>query len=161
MSKRGAMRKFEVVKEEFIKYGVKKENLKKPYRATKHAVCYDCFSPIDVTIDPQSTELVFTNFKAYCNSDEGFILASTSGLGKKGIILANGIGIVESDYADNETNDGNIGFLLHNLNKTPYEVKKGDKIGQIFFFKFLTVDDDVQSEVVRKGGFGSTDKKNK
>ena len=155
------MRKFEVVKEEFIKYGVEKENLKKPYRATKHAVCYDCFSPIDVTIDPQSTELVFTNFKAYCNSDEGFILASTSGLGKKGIILANGIGIVESDYADNETNDGNIGFLLHNLNKTPYEVKNGDKIGQIFFFKFLTVDDDVQSEVVRKGGFGSTDKKNK
>ena len=133
--------------------------MKKPYRATKHAVCYDCFSPIGLTIAPQSTELVFINFKAYCNSDEGYILASTSGLGKKGIILANGIGIIESDYADNVSNDGNIGFLLHNLNKIPYEIKAGDKIGQIFFFKFLTVDDDVQSEVQRKGGFGSTDKK--
>ena len=153
------MRKFEVVKPEFLKYGVKAEDLKKPYRATKHAVCYDCFSPIDVLIEPQSTELVFTNFKAYCNEDEGFILASTSGLGKKGIILANGIGIIESDYADNVSNDGNIGFLLHNLNKQPYEIKAGDKIGQIFFFKFLTVDDDVQSTVVRTGGFGSTDKK--
>ena len=152
------MRKFEVVKDECLMYGVKKEDLKKPYRATKHAVCYDCFSPIDIVIGPESTELVFTNFKAYCNTDEGYILASTSGLGKKGIILANGIGIIESDYADNETNDGNIGFLLHNLNKTPYIVKAGDKIGQIFFFKFLTTDDDVQSNVIRTGGFGSTNK---
>lgn len=150
------MRKFEVVKDEFLKYGVKAEDLKKPYRATKHSVCYDCFSPIDVTIAPESTELVFINFKAYCNTDEGFILASTSGLGKKGIILANGIGIIESDYADNVSNDGNIGFLLHNLNKTSFEIKAGDKIGQIFFFKFLTVDDDVESNVQRTGGFGST-----
>lgn len=152
------MRKFEVVRDEFIKYGVKKEDLKKPYRATKCAVCYDCFSPIDVEIPGQSTELVFINFKAYCNPDEGYILASTSGLGRRGIILANGIGIIESDYADNVTNDGNIGFLLHNLNKEPIQIKAGDKIGQIFFFKFLTVDDDVPSQVQRVGGFGSTNK---
>ena len=153
------MRKFEVVRDKFLKYGVKAEDLKKPVRATKHSVCYDCFSPIDVTIAPESTELVFINFKAYCNTDEGFILASTSGLGRKGIILANGIGIIESDYVDNDNNDGNIGFLLHNLNKTPYEVKAGDKIGQIFFFKFLTVDDEEEITTVRTGGFGSTDKK--
>ncbi|MBP3619233.1 MAG: dUTP diphosphatase [Clostridia bacterium] len=152
------MRKFEVVKDEFIKYGVKKEDLKKPYRATRHAVCYDCFSPIDIVIPAESTELVFINYKAYCNTDEGYILASTSSLGKKGIILANGIGIIESDYADNVTNDGNIGFLLHNLNKIPYQVKAGDKIGQIFFFKFLTVDDDVPADVQRTGGFGSTNR---
>ena len=155
------MRKFEIVRDDAIMYGVDKETLKKPYRATKHAVCYDCFSPIDVEIPAESTKLVFINFKAYCNTDEGYILASTSGLGKRGIILANGIGIIESDYADNESNDGNIGFLLHNLNKEPYQVKTGDKIGQIFFFKFLTTDDDVQSDVVRTGGFGSTDKNNK
>ena len=150
------MRKFELVDKKYMMYGVDEKSLKKPYRATKHSVCYDCFSPIDIDIAPESTELVFTNFKAYCNTDEGFILASTSGLGKKGIILANGIGIIESDYADNESNGGNIGFLLHNLNKTIYHVKAGDKIGQIFFFKFLTTDDDIESKVIRKGGFGST-----
>ena len=153
------MRKFSIVRDDCIMYGVDKADLKKPYRATKHAVAYDCFSPIDIEIPAGETKLVFINFKAYCNHDEGYILASTSGLGKKGIILANGIGIVESDYADNESNDGNIGFLLHNLNRESYFVKAGDKIGQIFFFKFLTTDDDVQSEVVRTGGFGSTDKK--
>ncbi len=154
------MRKFELVRPEFMQYGVDPKTLKKPYRATKYAVCYDCFSPIDLVVPAEETKLVFINFKAYCNHDEGYILASTSGLGKKGIILANGIGIIESDYADNETNDGNIGFLLHNLNKTPYEIKAGDKIGQIFFIKFLTTDDDAETNanVVRKGGFGSTNK---
>ena len=152
------MRRFEVVEDKFLMYGVGKKELKKPYRATKHSVCYDCFSPIDIDIPPESTELVFINFKAYCNHDEGIVLASTSGLGKKGIILANGIGIIESDYADNESNGGNIGFLLHNLNKVVFHVKTGDKIGQIFFFKFLKTDDDIETNEIRKGGFGSTNK---
>ena len=45
---------------------------------------------------------------------------------------------------------------LHNIGQDVYSVKKGDKIGQLFFFKFLTVDDEVAPTEVRKGGFGST-----
>ncbi len=150
------MRKFEKVKQEFLMYNQDPDTIKMPVRKTKHSVCYDCYSPIDIDIEPGNTELVFTNVKAYCNSDEGFILASTSGLGKKGIILANGIGIVESDYADNESNDGNIGFMLHNIGKNTYHVNAGDKIGQIFFFKFLTVDNEEEITATRTGGFGST-----
>lgn len=153
------MRRFEMVKPEFMMYGVDPQTLKKPYRATKHSVCYDCFAPIDITIKPQETQLVFINFKAYFGHDEGMFTATTSGLGKKGICLANGVGIIESDYADNPTNDGNIGFLLHNLNKEPFSFKAGDKIGQIFFAKYLTVDDEVEPETIRTGGFGSTNKK--
>lgn len=152
------MRKFAPVRKEFKKYN--DDEIKMPVRATKHSVCYDCYSPIDTTVEPGDTNLIFTNVKAYCNHDEGFILASTSGMGKRGIILANGIGIIESDYADNESNDGNIGFMLHNIGKETYTVKKGDKIGQIFFFKFLTVDDEVAPTETRKGGFGSTVKSN-
>lgn len=150
------MRKFEMVRPEFIKYGVDPKTLKKPFRATKYSVCYDCFAPIDIRLEPQETKLVFINFKAYFGKDEGMFTATTSGLGKRGICLANGVGIIESDYADNPDNDGNIGFLLHNLNKTPFEFKAGDKIGQIFFIKYLTVDDEVEPTEIRKGGFGST-----
>ena len=150
------MRKFAKIKDEFLMYNQKAEDIKMPVRATKHSVCYDCYSPISVDIAPGDTELIFTNVKAYCNTDEGFILASTSGLGTRGIILANGIGIIESDYADNESNDGNIGFMLHNIGKNTYHVNVGDKIGQIFFFKFLSVDDDEEITTIRKGGFGST-----
>ena len=148
------MRKFAPVKDEFKKYN--KDEVKMPVRATKHSVCYDLYSPIDEVVNPGETKLIFTNVKGYCNTDEGFMVASTSGMGKRGIILAQGVGIIESDYADNESNDGNIGLMLHNIGKDPYHIKKGDKIGQLFFFKFLTVDDEVPPTEVRKGGFGST-----
>ena len=148
------MRKFVPVKDEFKKYN--NDEIKMPVRATKHSVCYDFYSPIDETINPGETKLIFTNVKAYFNTDEGLFLATTSGMGKKGIVLAQGIGIIESDYADNESNDGNLGFLLHNSSENPYVVKTGDKIGQGFFTKFYTVDDEEEITTVRKGGFGST-----
>ena len=148
------MRKFVPVKEEFKKYN--NDEVKMPIRATKHSVCYDFYSPIDEVINPGETKLIFTNVKAYFNTDEGLFLATTSGMGKKGIILAQGIGIIESDYADNESNDGNLGFMLHNTSDNSYQIKTGDKIGQGFFTKFYTVDDEKEITEVRKGGFGST-----
>lgn len=150
------MRKFAPIKDEMLMYGQRAEDIKMPVRATKHSVCYDCFSPIDEIIEPSETKLIFINCKAYCNTDEGVMLSATSGMGKRGVMLAQGVGIVESDYADSEANDGNIGFMLFNHGKEPYVVKKGDKIGQIFFFKFLTVDDEAEITTIRKGGFGST-----
>ena len=50
----------------------------------------------------------------------------------------------------------NILFICSVFADSYYTVKKGDKIGQLFFFKFLTVDDEVPPTEVRKGGFGST-----
>lgn len=150
------MRKFAPIKDEMLMYGQRADDIKMPVRATKHSVCYDCFSPIDEIIEPSETKLIFINCKAYCNTDEGFMLSATSGMGKRGIMLAQGVGIIESDYADSEANDGNIGFMLFNHGKEPYVIKKGDKIGQIFFFKFLTVDDEAEITTIRRGGFGST-----
>ncbi len=150
------MRKFEIVKEEFLKYD--NGDVKLPVRATKHSVGYDFYSPIDYTLKPNETKLLFTNVKAMFNEDEGLILAVTSGMGKRGVILANGIGVIECDYYGNESNDGNLGFLLHNIGELDYEIKVGDKIGQGFFIKYYTVDDEEEITTIRKGGFGSTNK---
>lgn len=151
------MRKFEIVKDEAIKYDNK--DIKLPVRATKNSVGYDFYSPIDVTIKAGETKLIFSNVKACFGEREGLILASTSGLGKKGLILANGIGIIESDYYNNESNDGNLGFMLHNMSENDIEIHIGDKIGQGFFINFLTVENESEITTVRTGGFGSTDKK--
>ncbi len=152
------MRKFAVVKDEFLKYGVKAEDIKIPVRATRTSVAYDVYSPIDEVIKPGETKLIFSNLKAYFNDDEVLYLATTSGMGKKGLILAQGIGVIESDYADNISNDGNLGFMLYNHGQNDYVINKGDKIGQCWFAKFLTVDDEVAPTGVRTGGFGSTKK---
>lgn len=73
--------------------------------------------------------------------------------------MANSIGIVDSDYYNNESNEGHFYFQYFNFSDKDLEVKKGDVIGQVIFQKYLTVDDD-KAEGVRAGGFGSTDSKN-
>ncbi len=150
------MRKFERVRDEFVKYDNK--DVKLPVRATKYSVCYDFYSPIAYVLKPGETKLIFTNIKATYGEDEGLFLATTSGMGKRGIILAQGIGIIESDYYNNPDNDGNLGFMLYNHSDVDYPINVGDKIGQGFFMKFLTVDNEAEITTVRTGGFGSTNK---
>lgn len=149
------MRKFEPVKKEFRCYD-KEAEVKMPVRATRTSVAYDIFSPIDVVIKPGETELIFTNVKAYFYDDEALFLATTSKMGKNGVILSQGIGVIESDYADNISNDGNLGYALYNHSNKDYVIKRGDKIGQCWFQKFLVCENEVAPTAVRTGGFGST-----
>ena len=152
------MRKFAVVKDEFLKYGVKAEDIKIPVRATRTSVAYDVYSPIQETIAPGETKLIFSNLKAYFEDDEVLYIATTSGMGKRGLMLAQGVAVIESDYADNVSNDGNLGFMLYNHSANEIVINKGDKIGQCWFAKFLVVDDEETPTGVRTGGFGSTKK---
>lgn len=151
------MRKFEVVKDEFVKYG--QTEFKKPVRATKYSAGYDFYSPIDVVIKPNTMEMIWTNFKAQFMQDEVLLLCVTSGMGKKGIMLSNTLGVIDSDYYSNISNDGNLGFRLYNFSSEDYIIKTGDKIGQGIFMKFLTVDNEEEITQTRVGGFGSTVKK--
>ena len=148
------MRKFEVVIDSAIKYDVK--DVKMPKRATKYSAGYDVYSPIEITIMPGTAEMIWTNLKVKMNNDEYLMLCSTSGMGKKDVRLANGVGIIDSDYYSNPSNDGNFGYRLVNFGKEPYEIKVGDKIGQAIFMKYLIVDDEEEVTEERVGGFGST-----
>lgn len=151
------MRKFDYVIQSACKYdGVLPEL---PKRATKHSAGYDFYSPVDMEIGAHQVGMVWTNVKANFNVDEVLLLCVTSGMGKRGVMLCNNIGIIDSDYYGNADNDGNIGFRLYNFTDQPYIIKKGDKIGQGIFTKFLTVDNEEDIKNVRQGGFGSTDKK--
>ena len=81
----------------------------------------------------------------------------SSGPAKRGLVLANSVGIVDCDYYGNEDNDGHFMFAFYNFFDHDVEIKKGDAIGQLIFMKYLTADNDnAQGE--RKGGFGSTGK---
>ena len=148
------MRFFEPVKEEFRKHP--EATLKQPKRATKCSAGYDFYSPIDVEIAPQTSKLIWTDFKACMNNNEVLFIVVTSGMGKKGVMLANTIGVIDSDYYGNESTDGNLGFNLYNYGKEPYLIKAGDKIGQAIFTNYLTVDNEEEVTEIRKGGFGST-----
>ena len=151
------MRKFEVVKKEALKYDIVPQKM--PARATKTSAGYDFYSPIDITIMPKTMEMIWTNIKAQFEPDEVLLLCVTSGMGKNGIMVANTLGVIDSDYYGNISNDGNMGFRLYNYSDQPYVIKAGDKIGQGVFMKYLTVDDEEEITTERVGGFGSTVKK--
>jgi len=78
-----------------------------------------------------------------------------SSQGKQPVMIANTQGWIESDYADNIDNDGNIGFRFYNLGDTDYVINIGDRIGQGMFINYLITDNDA-SDGIRVGGFGSS-----
>lgn len=148
-------RGFEVVK------GYEDKNINIPVRSTAHSAGYDIASAEDIVI-PKFTPgakptLIPTGLKAYCDIDECVLLLNRSSGPKKGFILANSVGLVDSDYYGNENNDGHLFFAYFNCSGEDIEVKKGDKIGQAVFTKFLVTDND-NATGSRTGGFGSTDK---
>jgi dUTP pyrophosphatase len=129
-----------------------------PERSTKHSAGYDFKTPINFTIKPNETFKLPTNIKAYMIENEVLELYVRSSVGiKRNIVLANGTGIVDKDFFGNLANDGNITLFLYNFGTEKQSFKIGDKIAQGIFKKFLTADSG-NSDNVRVGGTGSTDK---
>ena len=152
MGKRG----FEVAK------GFENEGINIPVRKTKFSAGYDIEAAEDCVIPAfekgQKPTLVKTGLKAYMEDDEVLMLYNrSSNPGKKGLILANSVGVIDKDYYGNPDNDGHIMFAFYNVKSEPTEIKKGDAIGQAIFQKYLITDDDT-AEGARVGGFGSTNK---
>ena len=149
-------RGFEIAK------GFENSNINLPVRKTRFSAGYDIEAAEDMTIPSFKKgikpTLIKTGLKAYMEQDEVLILANrSSNPGKKGLILANSIGVIDSDYYGNPDNDGHIMFAFYNIKEEDIEIKKGDAIGQAIFQKFLTTDNDI-SLGERIGGFGSTSK---
>lgn len=72
------------------------------------------------------------------------------------LVLANGVGIIDSDYYNNPDNEGEIFFQIINLSPVPIILRKGDVIGQGVILHYELTDDDF-ADKLRIGGFGSTD----
>ena len=133
-----------------------------PVRKTLHAAGYDVEAAEDTVIPPFERgckpTLIHTGLKAYCQDNEWYMLANrSSNPGKKKLVLANGIGIIDADYYGNPDNDGEFMYAYYNMSNEDVVIKKHDVIGQLVFMSYLTVDED-KAEGVRTGGFGSTDK---
>ena len=134
-----------------------------PERKTKYSAGYDVECTEDVIIPSfkkgMKPTLVKTGIKAYMKDNEYLMLVNrSSNPGKKGLVLANSVGIIDKDYYGNPDNDGHFMFAFYNMKEEDIEIKKGDCIGQAIFMPYLLADDD-NANGERTGGFGSTSKK--
>ena len=148
-------RGFEIAK------GFENQNINLPERKTKASAAYDIEAAEDTIIPPFKSgckpTLIHTGLKAYCMDDEWYMLANrSSNPGKRHLVLANGIGVIDSDYYGNPDNDGEFLYAYYNTGDEDVIIKKGEVIGQVVFQKFLYADNDLTTGDIRKGGFGST-----
>lgn len=150
------VRGFEIAK------GFEEKEINLPVRKTKYSAGYDIEAAEDCIVPAFkpgiAPTLVKTGLKSYMGEGEYLMLCNrSSNPKKKGLVLANGVGIVDADYYENPDNDGHIMFAFFNIKDEDIEIKKGDAIGQGIFQKYYSVDNDnAQGE--RLGGFGSTSK---
>lgn len=132
------------------------ENIKLPERSTLNSAGYDFFALEDITFPAKTITRIFTGVKCELMPNQVLILANrSSNPSKKGLILLNGIGVVDADYYGNPDNDGEIAFEFYNMLDEVVEIKKGEKLGQGLILKFDKVEDDYTTNI-RRSGWGST-----
>ena len=108
-----------------------------------------------VTLAPGETILIGTGIAIHLE-DPGFcaMILPRSGLGHRGIVLGNLVGLIDSDY------QGELKISTWNRGQEPQTIEPGDRIAQMVITPviqptFIEVDD-FESSSRGEGGFGHT-----
>ncbi len=134
------------------------ENIELPQRKTHLSAGYDICAAKDTVLLNNKVTIVPTGLKAYMLDDEYLAVHIRSGLSiKNSLSLVNSQGIIDCDYYNNQDNEGHIMIAFLNSSDKDFVIKKGDRIAQGIFCKYLLTDDDsTTTKQLRLGGFGST-----
>ena len=128
-----------------------------PYYATAGAAALDLHACTDddAVIAPHARVFIPTGIAVAIPEGHVGIMAVRSSMGaKNGIYLANGIGVIDSDFR------GQLHVTLYNTTETPYTVHSGDRIAQLMIVPVahpaIKVVDALSETERGEGGFGST-----
>ena len=127
-----------------------------PKYETSGAAGFDLASNADMTIAPGEVTLVPTGLVIAV--PEGHMLgifARSSTPMKRGLMVANGVGLVDSDYRGPKDE---IKIEVVNFTHSPVQVRKGDRLAQGVILPFVRADWQEQetASAPSRGGFGST-----
>ena len=131
-----------------------------PFYASAGAAGMDLCACVDeaVTIAPRQIVSLPTGIAiALPSADYVALVFARSGLGiKHGIALANGVGVIDSDYR------GEIRVGLVNQSDSPYTIQPGDRVAQLAVVPVVQAQlipcADLDETERGAGGFGSTGK---
>ena len=128
-----------------------------PVRHTNCSAGYDFESILSFELQPGEIKKIPTGIKVQMNQDEMLMIVVRSSTGfKYNVRMCNQVGIIESDYYNNSSNEGHMWIALQNEGTEVFKVEAGDRIAQGIFVKFLTVDEEEKIDNERNGGLGST-----
>lgn len=126
-----------------------------PEYKTSGACAFDIAVMESKTLAPNERHLFSTGLVVKVPENHVLILAPRSSNAKKGIRLANGIGIIDGDYCG--PND-ELKLALHNIGTEPYTVETHERIAQGLFIPVTrgTFIEPTEWEAPDRGGFGTT-----
>ncbi len=151
------LRGFEEVPTQFKQ--VENETTILPVRGDARSAGYDFYSKETVTIPPHQSHLFWTDVCAYMQDNEVLLIHVRSSIGvKKGLMLKNTTGVIDSSYYANPSNYGNIGICLYNNSDKPVVIETQERIAQGVFQNYLVADEDGTLHMERSGGFGSSNR---
>ena len=165
-----------------------------PTRGSKYSACVDLYAAEDVVIGAGETKLIglgvaideelldstivqecdklglgmYIDYVGDFKMSHYLQLMLRSSLGKKGLILPNGVGIIDLDYKDEIkmiihnpiSRKNTLNFIgsdgVENIRYEITQIKKGDKIAQIALIEHKSYLFGIDTDKERDGGFGST-----
>lgn len=125
-----------------------------PRRATRGSAGYDLYASEGVTIRPGAVESIHTDWAFQIPEGYFGMLVARSGLGTKGLVMANNVGIIDSDYR------GEVRVPMRNMTDEEWNVSMGERVAQIIFVPYEAFGWELVQELDDTergaGGFGST-----
>ena len=127
-----------------------------PEPATGRAAGFDLASAVDIEIPPRSIRLVGTGL--VIGVPDGYFLgifARSSTPLRRGLMVANGVGVVDADYCGPEDE---VKIQLLNFTDAPVQISRGDRLAQGIVLPCPRVEWQEVADVSEptRGGFGST-----
>jgi len=127
-----------------------------PEAATGRAAGFDLASAVDIDIPPRSIRLVGTGLVIGVPDGHflGIFARSSTPL-KRGLMVANGVGVIDPDYCGP---DDEIKIQVLNVTDAPVAVRRGDRLAQGIVLPAPRVEWEEVADVAAptRGGFGST-----
>lgn len=126
-----------------------------PKYQTAGSVAFDIYCRLNAKISPGIAKALPSNLVMRVPKGHVLILSARSSLYKKGLMMANGIGIIDQDYCGPKDE---IGILLYNFTSKPVEIKRGERIAQGLIVPVAKAQWSERRKLKNKsrGGFGST-----
>lgn len=128
-----------------------------PKRQTEGAAAFDLIARADMEILPRQIGYIPLNVAVETPPGHFLLIAARSGTHKKGLIMANGIGIVDPDFSGDKDE---IKAAYYNFIDKPVRIEKGERVAQGIFMPIAKFDWEEVDRMENKtrGGFGSTGK---
>ncbi len=131
-------------------------SLPAPQYQTSGSVAFDLYSREDIVIKPKEIKIAPANLIVEVPPGFMLMLAPRSSLPvKKGLTLANCVGILDQDYCGP---DDEIKLELFNFSDKEAEIKRGERLAQAILVKIerAELEETKENKNNSRGGIGST-----